>query len=567
MLHWPHSVIGIPSEMSKPIDPYEKLQHLLLSPESEVVEFKKAETTKHFNDIGKYFSALCNEANLKGKEHAWLIFGVDNQRCVTGTNFRPIRNSLDSLKREIAEKMTSRITFTEIHEVFCSSQRVLLFEIPPAPRGIPIAFEGHYYGRDGESLGPLNIDELERIRRQSNLDDWSSGVIEGATIADLDPDAIVQARLNYISKFPDKTAESENWDDAKFLDKAKLSIKGKLTRTALLLLGREEAEHFLTPADPKIRWLLKDTNGNDRDYAIFGLPLLLAVDKLFARIRNLKYRYMRGETLFPEEIEQYDPFSIREAINNCIAHQDYTCAGRINVVERDESLTFTNLGTFVPGDVRRVVIEDTPEEYYRNRFLATAMFSLKMVDTVGGGIRKMFLAQRRRFFPMPDYDLSNGRVEATLIGKVLDLNYARLLASDESLSLEEIMLLDQVQKQLPLDDDQIRLLRSKGLIEGRKPNFFIAKRVAQKTGQKAEYSKNTGLPDEAILSFILKALSEHGDMERSEIDRLIWDVLPVWMDDKKKRTKIENYLRSLRENKKITNHRIGPKSIWRMTGD
>lgn len=552
--------------MSKPLDPNEKLQELLRSPENEVIEFKKAETSKNFNDIGKYFSALSNEANLKGKENAWLVFGVDNQRCISGTNFRPIRTSLDSLKREIAEKMTSRLTFVEIHEVIRSTKRVVLFEIPPAPRGIPIAFEGHYYGRDGEALGPLNIDELERIRRQSNVDDWSSAIVDEATIDDLDPDAINQARLNYLSKFPDKADESKNWDNAKFLDKAKLSIKGRLTRTAILLLGREEAEHFLAPADPKIRWLLKDSNGNDRDYAIFGLPLLLAVDKLFARIRNLKYRYIRGETLFPEEIEQYDPFSIREAINNCIAHQDYSLAGRINVVERDESLTFTNLGSFVPGDVRRVVIEDTPEEYYRNRFLATAMFNLKMVDTVGGGIRKMFLAQRRRFFPMPDYDLSENRVEATLIGKVLDLNYARLLASVESLSLEEIMLLDQVQKQLPLTDDQIRLLRAKGLIEGRKPNFFIAKKVAQKTGQKAEYSKNKGLPDEAILSFILKALSEHGDMERPEIDRLIWDALPAWMDEKKKRTKIENYLRSLREDNKITNHRLGPKSIWRIAG-
>jgi ATP-dependent DNA helicase RecG len=225
------------------------------------------------------------------------------------------------------------------------------------------------------------------------------------------------------------------------------------------------------------------------------------------------------------------------------------------------------LGTSSSKSITHVnVIEDTPEEYYRNRFLATAMFNLKMVDTVGGGIRKMFLAQRRRFFPMPDYDLSNNRVEATLIGKVLDLNYARLLASDESLSLEEIMLLDQVQKQLPLTDDQICVLRSKGLVEGRKPNFFIAKRVAQKTGQKAEYSKNTGLPTEQIESFILKALSEHGEMERGEINRLVWDILPAWMDDNKKRNKIDNLLRALRTSKKIASLRNGPKSVWRLNG-
>ena len=137
--------------------------------------------------------------------------------------------------------------------------------------------------------------------------------------------------------FQTKVAEVDSWDDETFLNKAKLTIKGKITRTALLLLGKEESEHFLNPADCKIRWLLKDHLGNDRDYALFGMPLLLAVDKVYSHIRNLKYHYIREGTLFPEEIDQYEPYSIREALNNCIAHQDYALAGRINVIETEES--------------------------------------------------------------------------------------------------------------------------------------------------------------------------------------------------------------------------------------
>jgi len=549
--------------MNSQFDPEAKLDHLLkLLAENEVVEFKEANRGYDFTKLGRYFSALCNEANLKHQRSAWLVFGVNNQRTVVGSAFRMSRPDLDHLKVEIADKTTSRITFVEIYEVTHSLGRVILLEIPAAPQGTPVVFDGHYYGRDGESLGPLNIEEIERIRAQSTVEDWTAVTIPDATIDDLDLDAIIQARLNFISKFYDKTEEAETWDDAKFLDKAKLTIKGKLTRTALLLLGKEESEHFLQPADPKIRWLLKDANGCDRDYALFGLPLLLSVDKVFAKLRNLKYRYMRSETLFPEEIDQYENLSIREAINNCIAHQDYTLAGRINVIERDESLSFTNLGSFVPGDVQRVVIEDAPEEYYRNRFLATAMFNLKMVDTAGGGIRKMFLAQRRRFFPMPDYDLSNNRVAVTLTGKVLDLNYARMLATDGSLTLQEIMLLDLIQKRKPLSVEEYKTLRAKNLIEGRKPNFFIAKSVAQQTGQKAEYSKNTGLKNQQYRDFILKALAEHGEMERADIDNLIWDVLPAWMDEEKRKHRIENLLRHLRKIGKIENRREGPKSIW-----
>lgn len=535
---------------------------LSLTAENEVVEFKEAKSGYDFTKLGKYFSALSNEANLKGVPVAWLVFGVNDQRRVVGSAFRLARKDLDSLKEEIANKTTNRITFVEIHEVIRPEGRVVLMEIPAAPRGLPVAFDGHYHGRDGEALGALNLEEIERIRAQSTVEDWSAVIVPDATLADLDEQALAVARRNYKSKFPDKAAEVDAWDDQTFLNKAKLTIKGKQTRASLLLLGREEAEHFLSPAEAKIRWLLKDHAGNDRDYALFGMPLLLAVDKVYAKIRNLKYRYIREGTLFPEEIDQYEPYAIREALNNCIAHQDYTLAGRINVVEREESLSFTNKGSFVPGDVQRVVMEDAPEEHYRNRFLATAMFNLKMVDTAGGGIRKLFMYQRQRFFPMPDYDLSGNRVQLTLTGKVLDMDYARLLARDGGLDLQDIMALDKVQKRQTLNADDERRLKSRGLIEGRKPNYFIARSLAQQTGQKAKYSKNAAFDKQYYLDLICKAVKEHGTMTRKEVDELLWNKLPEWMDDKQRKAKVGNLLSELRRHGKIVNQGSDGQPSW-----
>lgn len=530
------------------------LDHLLMLPaENEVVEFKEAKSSYDFNKLGKYFSALCNEANLKGASAAWLVFGVSDLRQVVGSAFRPSRKDLDSLKEEIANRTTNRITFVEIHEVVKREGRVVLMEIPAAPRGIPVAFDGHYHGRDGSALGALNLEEIERIRAQSTVEDWSAVLVPEANLADLDEQALAVARRNYKAKFPDKAVDVDAWDDLTFLNKAKLTIKGKQTRASLLLLGREEAEHFLLPAEAKIRWLLKDHAGNDRDYALFGMPLLLAVDKVYAQIRNLKYRYIREGTLFPEEIEQYEPYAIREALNNCIAHQDYTLAGRINVVEREESLSFTNKGSFVPGDVQRVVMEDAPEEHYRNRFLATAMFNLKMVDTAGGGIRKLFMFQRQRFFPMPDYDLSGNRVQLTLMGKVLDMDYARLLARDGGLDLRDIMALDKVQKHQVLSADEERHLKSRGLIEGRRPNHFIAKSLAQQTGQKARYSKNLAFDKQYYLDLICKAVKEHGTMARKDVDELLWNKLPDWMSEKQRKAKVGNLLSELRRHGRIVN--------------
>lgn len=548
---------------SHALDAVAKLDSILALPaENEVVELKEAKNGYDFSKLGKYFSALSNEANLKRQPAAWLVFGVNDRRQVVGSNFRFARKDLDSLKEEIANKTTNRITIVEIHEVQHAQGRVVLFEIPAAPKGLPIAFDGHYYGRDGEALSPLNLEEIERIRAQSTVEDWSAAIVAEAGLEDLDEDALAVARRNYKSKFPDKAAEVDVWDDMTFLNKAKLTIKGRITRAALLLLGKEEAEHFLLPAEAKIRWLLKDHQGNDRDYALFGLPLLLAVDKVYAKIRNLKYRYIRDGTLFPEEVDQYEPYAIREALNNCIAHQDYALAGRINVIEREESLAFTNLGSFVPGDVRRVVMEDAPEEHYRNRFLVAAMFNLKMVDTAGGGIRKLFLFQRQRFFPMPDYDLSANRVKVTLTGKVLDMDYARLLARDGGLSLPEIMALDKVQKRQPLDDDEERLLKARALIEGRKPNFYIAKPIAQRTGQKASYSKNRAFDKQYYLDLICKAVAEHGSLTRKDIDELLWNKLPDWMDDKQRKNKVGNLIGELRRTSRIINRGSDAQPFW-----
>ncbi|MBA4416467.1 MAG: transcriptional regulator [Syntrophus sp. (in: bacteria)] len=539
-----------------------ELRHL--PAETEVFEFKEAKNSYDFPKLGKYFSALSNEANLKGKTHAWLIFGIkDKGRTIVGSRFRPSRKDLDSLKGEIAKKTTNRITFIEIYEIYLPEGRVLMLQIPAAPKGIPIAFEGHYYGRDGEELSPLNLEEIERIRSRALIEDWSAAIVPDATIDDLDPAAIEKARENFRSKFPEKVAELDGWDTITFLNKARITFKGKITRTAIVLLGREESERFISPSEAKIRWLLKDAGGNDKDYRIEGCPLLLAVDRIYARIRNLKYRYMKDGTLFPDEVDQYEPFVIREAINNCIAHQDYTLGGRINVVEMDDLLVFTNLGSFIPGSVEKVVIEDAPEEHYRNRFLATAMFNLKMVDTAGGGIRKMFNYQRARFFPMPEYDLSGGKVKVTVIGKVLDLDFARVLAKKRNLGLEEIMMLDKVQKKKGLSEAEINHLKGKGLIEGRKPSFHISSDVAEKTGLKAEYIRTRGLKDDHFKKLILEYLDKYGKASKEEIDKLLLDILPGVLDIKQRKNKTRNLVYAMsKRDKTIINMGTNRRPKW-----
>ena len=298
-----------------------------------------------------------------------------------------------------------------------------------------------------------------------------------------------------------------------------------------------------------------------------GTPILLAVDKIYNKIRNLKYRYLQEGSLFPEEMSQYEPYSIREAINNSIAHQDYEMHGRINVVEMPDQLVFSNLGDFIPGSVENVINDNAPAEEYKNPFLANAMFNLKMVDTIGSGIRKMFLFQRDRYFPMPEYDLSGGRVELTLVGKVINEDYATLLAQRKDLLLNDVILLDRVQKKKSLSKVEEKYLRKKQLIEGRRPNYFLSKGVSQKLEQKADYSKNKGFEKQYYLDLILKAINEHGSLTRRDIDELLWNKLPEWMTEDKKKNKVMNLITELRKNEIIENKGTTFNSKWMLKKD
>lgn len=548
------------------------LERLLNLPgENEVVEFKKAQNGFDTQKLGEYFSALSNEANLHERACAWLLFGIDDKtHAVLGTCYKPTYASLQALKREVAEGTNGGMTFTEIHSLQYEGKRVLLFEIPAAPRGIPTAYKGHFFGRDGESLVALSIDKLERIRRQENKEeDWSAQIVENATIEDLEPEAVAKARTLYAAKNPHLANEIASWDNVTFLNKAKLTLKGKITRTAIILLGKEESEVLISPAVAKIRWILKDSQGMERDYLIKSCPFLLSIEEIYHKIRNLKYRYINPEfrTLFPDEVDTYEPYVIREAINNAIAHQDYTLGGEINVIEYEDKLVFTNKGSFIPQSIDNVLKEDAPEEVYRNPFLANAMVGLQMVDTIGSGIKKMFQCQRQRLFPLPDYNLQNNRVQVTIIGKIINLEYANLLAKNPDLTLIEVEALNRVQLHRPISAEEIKILRSKKLIEGRKPNLFIAKSVAQQLGQKADYSNNKGFEDKYYCDLILKALKEHKVLTKQEVSKLLWKKLPDVLSDGQKESKVGNLLTKLRKQGQIVNKSKGPLSEWRLKNE
>jgi len=535
--------------------------------ETEWMEFKtnigESRCSVTYEGVGNYISGLSNSACLKYRPHGYLILGVeDGTWNVVGTNLKMPTAKYGNQDYELwLRKNCSPIIPFEIEEFEYEGKHIVIFEIQAAA-GEPVNFKGAAYVRVGSNLTKLK-DFPDFVRQIYNSQkDWSAEIVKDATFDDLDPDAIKEARKMYAKKHEDLMAEMKSWDDVKFLNKAKITKQGQITNTAILLLGRTESEHLISPAVARIRWIYKDSKGEEKDFSIETCPFVIAANTVYRKIRNWKYRYMNPEllSLVPDELDTYDPFIIREALNNAIAHQDYGRYGMINVIEEEDRLIFTNLGTFIPNSIKNVLINDAPEEHYRNRFLATAMVELGMVDTIGSGIRRMFNKQRERLFPMPDYEFSDDRVKVTIIGKVVDIDYAMLLTRDKTLTLLDIEMLSRLQTHRPLSDDEIAYLRKRKLIEGRKNALYFAKSVAKATGQKAEYTRNKGFDDNYYKDLILKALDQHVTMSRPEIDTLLMTKLPEALTDKQKVSKIGNLLTSLRKADKIV---FGEKKLWR----
>ena len=523
----------------------EEIKNVLLSlienNENEYVEYKEAKNNFDFNELGRYFSALSNGANLLNKQYAWLVFGVhDKTHEFVNTNYR--RNSnLNGLKKEITQSTNDNMTFLDIYDFEIDGNRVVMFKIPAAI-GVPTTWKGIAYDRNDESLVPLNDTKRNIILSTVNID-WSRQIVDGLTVDDLDKNAILKAREQFKKKNENKSIaeEIDNMDDISFLNKAKVLLNGKVTRAAWLLLGKEDTNTYVENYIPTITWKLQEGT-NIIDYEHFTIPFIITMEKASEKIRNLRYRYIPSQTsLFPNEVDKYDVNILRELLNNAIAHQDYRRAGRVNILEMKDKIMILNEGSFIPQTVDTLIInEGYVPPYYRNPFLAQAMVNLNMIDTAGMGIRRSFEKLRERFFPMPDYDLTEeNRVKVTIYGKIIDEKYSKLLLENTDLSLVEVMLLDRVQKNISITKEQSDLLRKYKLIEGRYPNIYVSKGISEIVDDKVAYTKKSGFDDQYYKDFVLKYINNFGSITKKDLDALLMDKLPDNLSDAQKERKIK----------------------------
>ena len=512
--------------------------------ETEWLEFKRAEHTFSFDQMAQYVSALANEANLNRREEGWLVMGIDNKidpasglRPATGTQFARTAEEVNRIKESIAAQTAPPIGLPapcelELPRPDGTPTRVLLWRVPAAPRGVPVACKGHYWGRAGERLCALPLHKFDTLRAQSAMHDWSAAVVtEDWTMLSLP--AIARARELYARRYaPKHEIVAEMWQQTgtQFLHSLRLAVNGGLTRAALVLLGQPTAASLLGGPTPRIGWQLVDHQGENVTHQHFDVPLVLAIDALIARIRIIEVNVLPPREVAPLNLPNYDDWVIREALHNCIAHQDYTQGGRILVTESPDTLQFFNYGEFLPGSLDKVLHAVQPEQRYRNACLANAMVDLDLMETMNRGVKGMFRRQRDRFFPLPDYGIGTqpASVAVTLYGRTLDERYVAALMTHTDLSLEDAVLLDQIQKNRLPPARQLQRLRSKGVIEGRGKKIRISAAIAVATGSEVAYVNQKGPAAQDWKDLVCKLLAL-APQPRTKIDELLLPRLALWI--------------------------------------
>ena len=506
------------------------------------------------DDVISYVSAI---ANMEG---GFLVVGVhdktleivgtdtynyDRQKAILRLTYRCANLSSEGL--DIVEYITSD-----------TQKKVWVIRIPKHLPKRPVYAHDKAWQRIEDSLVELTPERLIAILDEPLFtgSDWSAEIVPNATIDDLDEVAIAKARVMFKKVHSRIPAEEVNaWSVPEFLSNAGVMIDGGITRAAIILLGKPVSVFKLRPAVVRVTWSLRDEKQDVVDYEHFTVPFILTVDQILAKVRNLTMREMPGGTLFPDVMQQYDDYSMREILHNCIAHQDYTLQERINLVENPGFLYYANGGSFIPGTVQKALATHGPQRHYRNECLCNAMVNFNMIDIVGRGIRKIFNQQWERRFPMPDYEIDAAKKEVAvrLYGNAINEKYTKLLKENKDLSLEDCILLDAVQKGHRLSESDAKNLLERGLVEGEYPDLTISLSIARQTKQLPEYTKVKGLERDKIKQMALQFIQNAGE-EGTKLDAIleyIKDVLPSTKSLEQKRRLLRHILEEMKNENMI----------------
>lgn len=573
----------------------EEIRMLCLRGESDKVDFK-CEQYKFVGAAPEDKSELLKDiiamSNVAREDVAYILIGVKELPDKTGEIVGICPNDVidDAMLHQfVNQKTNASVPFSSyvIPSGIIDRGCIQVVEIAPCNAMRPFYLKKDFgkmkaslvYYRDGTSTAVATPDQIKKMGEEYAIgrarpvvelpeevkieQDWSAVVVDDADYSDLDEAAVAQARKGFAEAHIGRVTVEEvgEWPLKVFLEKTKLAIDGRLTRAALLLLGKPESSAKLSPYVARITWNVADQRSA---YEHFGPPFLLTTSEIYLKIRNFQIKILPKNSLLPISVPKYVEKVVLEPLHNCIAHQDYAKQERILVTEYPDSVKMENAGTFYDGLPTDYIDGYKRPRRYRNRLLAEAMADLHMIDAMGYGIRDIYQSQKSRYLPMPDYDIGGDHVSVRVYGNVVDEAYSRLLIANADMSIEDVVNLDRVQKHYPISSDAATHLRKLHYVEGRGKQMRISSHVAELTDKRAEYIQMRATDDAHLKGMIIDYLTRYHSASRADINKLLLPKMHEALNESERLSKVGNLLSSLRAKGKIVNRGSRSMPRWEM---
>ncbi len=502
-------------------DTLKRLQEWIESKEGEHFEFKEAKNHYDFEELCRYCVALANEGGGR------MILGVTDsrpRRVVGSTAF----DQPERTRNGLMERLHLRIDFEEIQH---ADGRVLVFEIPSRPVGMPVKDKnGAYWMRSGDSLVPMSEDRLRMIFAESGQD-FSAEVCSRATLSDLDQEAIGQFRRTWIAKSGNESLA--NLTDEQLLMDIEAIVDGKPTYAALILFGTRRAlGSHLGQAEVVFEYRSSDASGPAQDRKEYRQGFFQFYDELWNRInlRNDKQTYQEG--LFVFDISTFAERSVREAINNAVSHRDYQLGGSVFVRQFPRRLEVVSPGGFPVGiDAKNVLDRQSP----RNRRICDIFSRCGLVERSGQGMNLMFEESLRDGKAVPGFTGTDPyQVAVTLHGTVEDPQFVRYLerVGKERLATfntHDFLILNRLSRDQRIPDPyrhRLPYLLELGVVERiARGKFILSRKFFDFAKKRGVYTRKRGLDRETNKALLLRHI-EYSQQAGSPL-RDLMQVLPA----------------------------------------
>jgi ATP-dependent DNA helicase RecG len=470
-----------------------------------------------------YVVAFANEGGGR------LVLGMADKvpHNVLGSDFA--QEKIGELEDETYSRLGIRVRFEELFE---DSLRVLVTHIPSRPIGKMIKFEGVPLMRVGESLRNMSDDEMFAILSEQEPD-FSAKICNGISLDDLDDLAIKKLKEAYSEK--QNNPQFLTLTHAQALSDLGLIVGSNITYAALILVGKENSiKAFLPQAAINLEYRNQSNQIVFNNREIFSQPYFLAIDLLWNAInsRNGKFPVQQGAFIF--DIPYFNKEVIREAINNAVAHRDYSKTSEVVIKQFPTELIITSPGGFPLGVnlSNLITVNSTP----RNRLLADVLAKTGIVERSGQGIDKIFYQTISEAKPSPDYSYSdNYQVELRLSGVVEDKAFALFIRQiqqvrkdGEKLSVHEVIALNVIRKgnyRAITDHALLKKLEKEGLIEKKgKTNsqkIILTKLYFELTDNRAAYLDGHLIDEYQIGIIIMNHIQEFGKGKMKDFEFLL----------------------------------------------